>query len=198
MLKEVSSIFNIIESYSKLTKAQKKVGLLLIVFVILMVSTSILRIINKNNKTTWKYGSFTSASDILYKAEIIDNRRIYWSIKEIINNFLSTMQDAEFDDTASIDKKTVSDYYSVLSDEYKRTMSNEEFEEKAKNFILSFLLEDHLGNKYVDEFIIKNVYLFDNNKYLCELSLKDSDDTVGYFGVELDENKAKFSIFYIE
>lgn len=192
-------IFHIIEKYNNLTRNQKKVVVLLIVLVLLIISTSVLKIVNKNTRTTWKYNSFDSVSEMLYKGETTkNNRKLYWEMKEIINNFLATMEDIEFDSENITNRTDLSDYYQVVSKEYKRKLNKSKFEDKSKQFISRFLQEDHLGNKYVDNFAIKNIYLFDDNKYICDLKLYDSDDTIGYIGIELNEKKAKFSIFYIE
>ena len=190
------NIFSIIKKYSEFTKRQKQIVILLIILFALILVTNLLKY---NNKTEWKYNDFDSVKEILYKSESVKNNRvIYWELKEIINNFLCTMEDVEFDSEYANNDTNLGDYYDVLSKEYKRKLTRKEFEEKASEFISRFLQEDHLGDKYVGYFAINDIYLFDDNKYICELCLENSEKEIGYFGVELNTQKAKFSIFYIE
>lgn len=170
----------------------------MIIVVILATGTFILKN-NLEDVVKWNYDDFSSVTEILYNGKTIQNDKIiYWELKDIIYDYLSTMQDAEFGSEDDGVKVQTSEYYDVLSKEYTKILSEEEFENKSKEFITRFLYSDHLGYNYVSSFVISKIYLFDNTKYLCAISLKDSTEVLGYIGIEMDEKNAKFSIFYIE
>lgn len=192
------TIFDIINKFNNLTKNQKKIIILLLVLIILLISTKILKSISNSDKEEWSYKNLTSASDILYRGQSVKTDRIlYWELKDIIEGYFSTLEDVEFDSEATI-TYTINDYYEVVTKEYKRKVNEEEFVNKSNELVSKFLQEDHLGERYVDSFYIKDIYLFDKTKYLCALSLTDSSDVLGYIGIEMNQKDAKFSIFYIE
>lgn len=192
------TIFDIINKFNNLTKNQKKIIVLTVILIILLIGTGILKNISNLESKEWSYKDLTSAGDILYRGQSVKNDRIlYWELKDIIDNYFSTMEDAEFDSEKST-TYVLSDYYEVISKEYRKRLNKEEFENNSTELISKFLQEDHLGNKYVDMFYIKDIYLFDKTKYLCALALSESSDVLGYIGIEMNQKDATFSIFYIE
>lgn len=194
---KIKIIYWIIEKFKELDKNVKQIIILSLIVIVLFVGTTILK--NIPNKTTfvWNYKKIESAKNVLAYGNINKDRYLYWNLKDIIYNYLSTMQDSEIDETENDIKADYKQYYDILTEKYKKHLNEKEYEEKAINFILCFLEEDHLGYKYVGDFVIKKIYEYDDNMYLCIVS-NDVLTEDRYIGIKLDENKPKFSIFYIE
>lgn len=193
-------ILKLVEKFKKFDKNIKMTIILSFILILLVIGTSILKSMSNKDKNVWNYNEIKSAKDLLYYGEEINNRNVYWNLKEIINDFISTSEDKDFEDEDSnVELVEYTDYYEVLTKKYKRYLSRDQFKVLAKNFIDSFLLEDHLGNKYATNFIIESIYMYDRNEYLCVLKNIDiENDETHYIGINLNEEKLKFSIFYIE
>lgn len=191
-------IYNIVERIKRLDKNIKQIIILSIITLILFTGTIILKNMTSNKTFQWDYDNIISAEEVLSNGEIITDRNLYWNLKEIIYTYISTMQDDELDEINSDNEKvTYLDYYGVLSKKYKKHLNKSDYENIANIFINKFLEEDHLGYKYVSDFIIQDIYKYDDNMYLCVL-LEEYTQVKGYIGIQLDREQSKFSIFYIE
>lgn len=176
----------------------KQIIVLSIIVIVLFIGTVILKNINKEEQFKWNYNNITSAKNVLKNGNEIRNRTLYWQLKEIISDFLITSEDEEITDAHANQEKTdYMEYYEVLSEKYKKHLSKNEFKQKADMFFNKFLLEDHLGYKYVGNFIIQKIYKYNDNMYLCVL-IEEYNQEIGYIGIELDEDKSNFRIFYME
>lgn len=193
----IYTIYNLFEKFNKLEKNKKIIIVLLLIIILLCIGTNILRHFINKTKNVWNYKEITSAEELLHKGEKISDRNIYWQLKDIIYNFISTRSD-EVNSQLEDDKKVdCIEYYDVLSKAYRKFLSKEEFLERAVRFTDKFLLERQLVYKYVDDFVIEEIYVYDDNKYLCVLKANGEKEK-GYIGIELNKKDQRFSIFYVE
>lgn len=179
-------------------KTLKQIIILSIIVLLLFIGTVLLKNMTADKKFKWDYGKITFASEILNQGKKINDRNLYWHLKEIINNFLLTMQDEEDENIHSEEtKKDYLEYYDVLSKEYKKQLNKDEYEKLAITFINKFLVENHLGYKYVSDYVIDDIYQYDDSMYLCVIVEKYTQ-VRGYIGIKMNEEQHKFSVFYIE
>lgn len=177
-------------------KTVKQIILLIIGILILFMGTTMLKRANANDNNNWNYNKNVEIVEKLYSANEINDRTIYWQSKEIIKKFLSTMEDEMYNENEA-QNVDYTEYYNVITDRYKKQLSEKEFKSVSEKFITKFLLEDHLGYKYVDDFTILKIYKYGENQYLCFLRSKFNINE-GYIGIEFNETQSKFAIFYIE
>ena len=179
--------------------SKQKLIILTIILVVLIVGVNILKALGKQ-EGIWNYKEITSATDVISSGSIITDRKTYYELEDIIVRFLLANDGIS---TTNLETEnigydaTYKDYYSILTKEYKKHLSRKEFNEKANKLLNRFVIPldiEEFGYMNTKN-IIKNIYGYGDNKYLCELQ---SYDNVGYIGIQLNPYKDCYYIFYIE
>lgn len=198
MVLYINIIYNIGEKIKKLDKNVKQILGLSSVVLILFAGTVILKTISKEKAFNWDY-SVTKITTSYFDDDIIDNdRKTYWELKSIITDFVSTMADDEMENSNKTTKKNnYLEYYDVISKRYKKYLNKDEYAKRSQVFINKFLEEDHIGHKFVCDFVIESVYKYGSNMYLC-IVVNEYNMNEGYIGIQLDKLQSEFSIFYLE
>ena len=198
MVLYINILYNIVQKYKALEKNIKQLIMLIIIVLVFVIGTSFLKNMSNINYYRWNYKKINSAEDVLDKGKVISDRKLYWQLKDIIYNFLYTMEDTNFyDKNYNQENITYLDYYKVLTKKYQRQMNEDIYKEKASEFINRFMLEDHLEHKQVSDFVIDCIYKYNDDMYLC-LVYSEGNNRSGYIGIKLSQADSIFEIFYIE
>lgn len=217
----IFTVYDAIDKFNKLDKNTKKIMGLLLIIVLLLIATNILK--NKlEEKPEWEYSKtfkVDSIEDIVSSSKKTNNRKRYWELTSIIDTYVSSILVDE--DMNKEFEYSYEDYYKLLTKEYKRGLNKKEYNELARDFVYRFAYEtnDKNGTYKKVEYSIKDVYLYDNDMYLCYISVDDnemsdimrnayylnnSEDVVreiktdGYIGIKLNQNNGTYKIFYLE
>ena len=167
--------------------------LLLITLILVLITLLLLNNFLKKGRTEelWDYSSNNSASIIMYLGEKVTDRETYYTLENIVNQYLDS-----YIDDGSKEKMLYDDYYDCLTDGYKKFLGRKKYKEVAKNFLERFYI--NINSNYETMYkqkIIKGIYKFDNNVYLCQLQRKNKDS---YIAFQLNELNESFNIVYIE
>ena len=210
----IFTTYDFIEKISNLNKKQKIIILLISLIIILSVVTSILKSSLKDVDDTWEYdkiGDLESIEEYLDNDKKINNRVKYWELDKIIDKYIATISNNS--------KYSYKKYYKILTDEYKKELKQVKYNLLSYDFINRFVYEID-GDYEKVSYSIKDIYLYDNNMYLCYISVdldemsenqinmyynyNDNEDIEiekkhdGYIGIKLNSVKETYSIFYIE
>ena len=170
--------------------------LLLVTLVLVLIALLLLNKLMESNRTDeiWNYKEITTAANITYLGERITDREIYYTLENIINQYLDSYINKYNDE----DKITYKDYYNYLSENYKKYLSQKEYLAVAEKFLNKFYIniESDYESMYKYQ-ILKQIYKFDNNVYLCKLECKRNGE-VGYIAFQINESELIFNIMYIE
>lgn len=180
----------------------KKVNSKLLLFTLVLVLI-VLLLLNKfldglNTNDIWNYKKLTSAQDIIQKGKIVTDREIYYNLEEIITKYVESYLSEQ---STNLDMINYKDYYTFLIKDYKKHLSQEEYNNVAETFLNKFYVKnvsEWEAYEYMDVFsLITNIYSFDNNIYLCKLYSKETRNT-GYIAIKLDLTNEGYYIVYIE
>lgn len=182
----------------------KRVDTKLLLFTLVLVLITLLLLnyfLKGNNKDEiWNYEEITTAAELIYLGEEINDREIYYTLESIVQQYLNSYVNTYSEDVEN-DKITYVDYYDNLVQDYKEYLSKSEYEELAKKFLNKFYVNaesEYETMNYMDtERIIKSVYDFGNNVYLCELKGSFTKKE-GYIAIGLNTAENIFNIIYIE
>lgn len=175
----------------------KKVDSKLLLFTLLLVLIALLLLnyfLGGNRvEGVWDYNNITTAEEIMYLGEEVTDRDTYYTLESVINQYLNS-----YINVYNEEKIMYQDYYNYLEDNYKRHLSKKEYIEVADNFLNKFYI--NINSDYESMYtyqILKGVYQFENNIYLCELVSKRNNET-GYIAFQINESELAFKIVYIE
>lgn len=211
---DIYTVYDLIEKTKKLNKNQKIILLMLFIILILVIATSMLKANLKIDKESWDYSDvrkLESITEYINKDYLINNKVRYWELSNIIDKYIDTIiNNSEY---------TYKDYYDVLTKEYKKQINREQYNKLAYDFIYKFIYESNNSTYEKVEYSVKDIYLYDDNMYLCYVSVdvdemsdneiglyfkNDNEDivverkTAGYIGIKLNEKNETYSIFYLE
>ncbi len=212
-------IIILLKIINKFEKLDKKIKYIIILFIITTVMFFTTEVIKKNidKNTKFKY-TFSTIEEILDENKSISSRKTYFEIRNIINSYFSTKG---YDEIGNKSNYEYSDYYSVLSNEYKKVISKKNYLKLSSEFIDRFIYKDPANEEIskIAPFDISKIYSFENNIYLCKLEVDFTrlDDYIikqyvgdlsgdrfgykmskGYIGIKLYENHNKYEIVYME
>ena len=214
MVLYIFTVYDFIDKINNLKKNQKIVLGLIVVIFVLLISTSILKNNLKNQNNPWSYkeaAKFETINANIVHTNTINDRVKYWEMYSIIDKYINTIINKE--------EYSVDEYYEILTKEYKRKITKNEFKIKLNEFFNMFVYQTNSGQYNKVDYIIDNIYLYDNNMYLCHILVNteemseidrnlyynnDSEDVVterkteGYIGIKLNEVSSTYTIFYIE
>lgn len=166
--------------------------LLLITLILILISLLLLNNFMGQNRQddVWNYKEMVTANDIKYLGTSVTDRQIYYSLENVVNKYINSynVTNTKEDD---IDYKQ---YYQYLAKNYKKHLSKKEYIEVAEKFFSKFYA---LGEYAYTYNTLKNVYLFDNGIYLCELNSKTNND-LAFLAIQLNTMSNTYNIVYIE
>lgn len=218
---DIFTVYDAIDKFNQLDRRTKIIIGLLLVIILLLVATNLLRN-NLEEKPEWDYSEYSKVDtiqDVLSSTKKNYNRIKYWELTSIIDDYISSI--LIDDEMEKVSKYSYSDYYELLTNEYKKKMDKKEYNKLAKDFLYRFAYETNAKNGIYKkvEYSIKDIYLYDNNMYLCYVSVDDDEmseimrnayysnnnedivkeiKTEGYIGIKLNENSSTYNIFYLE
>lgn len=172
---------------------------LILVLIILIIGVNILKNIRTKDEI-WNYDEITSATDVISSGSIVSERAIYYKLEDIVVRFLLANDNIATNNLTTENigyDASYKEYYSILTADYKRHLSRAEFNRKSEEFLNKFISEIDMEKYKVIETrnIIKAIYRYDNEKYLCVLM---ANNNTSYLGVKLNSDNNTYNIFYIE
>lgn len=174
----------------------RKVDSKLLLFTLVLVLIALLLLnhfLNKNRVDgVWNYKEIETATDVMYKGERVTDRTVFYTLETIINEYLNSYINTNNDK----EKIMYDEYYNYLTESYKGYLNKKEYKEVAKNFLNKFYVDTGDGSMYTYQ-LLKDIYKFDNDVYLCKLTSKRNNET-GYIALQINEAKQAFKIVYIE
>lgn len=204
-------ILDLVEKFNSLDKNVKIIIVLVLVIILLSIGTNILK--NMNGEDIWDYKIIDSASTLLEKGKLVNDRILYLELKTIINNMLEDV----IIDINEENTKYYNDYYSILDKDYKKHLNKTEFKSVLDTFINKFIIENDTPAGIYSQLSnhIEAIYEFDDDSYLCkvvteeieyydETNLDDNETVIqtlqdiGYIGIKLNTINNTYKIFYLE
>lgn len=181
--------------------SKQKLVFFAICLVLLIVFTAIISSLNFGPKMI-DYKKM-DVYDILIDSTETNDRETYWTLNNIILNFMKSYQTVEKMDTSKLVEYhytgySLDEYFNALDPEYKKFLGKKKYLNTAKQMISKMVTWNDNGFVLKDEDIIDTIYKLDKyDAYLC--SLKDTDlDKETYIGIILDKEKKEYNIFYIQ
>lgn len=176
----------------------KRVDSKLLLFTLVLVLIALLLLNNflegNRKDEVWNYAKITSATDVMYLGKRVTDRNIYYTLENIVNQYLNSYINTEDDQ----DKIMYEDYYNYLTDYYKKHLNKKEYKQVAENFLNKFYININSDYEAMYTYqLIKDIYAFDNNVYLCKLVSKRNNE-IGYMAFRVNEAELAFNIVYIE
>lgn len=170
--------------------------LLLFTLVLVLITLLLLNYLLNNSRSNgiWDYDNLESAEDVMYQGERITDRETYYALETIIYDYL----DSYIVDSSDKENITYEDYYNFLTKSYKKHLSKKEYKEVAERFLNKFYINMDSDYEAMYKYqLLKEIYLLDENVYVCKLESKRNNET-GYIALKVDEAKRAFNIVYIE
>ena len=170
--------------------------LLLFTLVLVLITLLLLNFLLKGNKVNdvWDYKKIKSAQDVIYLGQRTEDRQIYYTLEEVISEYLDSYLSKDL---------TYKDYYQFLRSDYKKHLGRGKYLKVAENFMNkfnTFIDEDYQSMEKTD--IIKSIYEFNDNVYMCRLQSNRSEEydemEEGYIAVQLSSRDNMYYIVYIE
>ena len=217
----IFTVYDAINKFNKLDKNKKNVIGLLLIIVVLLIATNILKN-NLKKEPKWDYSEYyevDTIEDILISSKKNYDRTKYWELTGIVDKYIASI--LTDDDLDKIYEYSYEDYYEVLTSEYRKSLNRKEYNELSQDFVYRFAYEtnDNNGTYKRVEYSIKDIYLYDDNMYLCYVSIDDKEmseimrnayylnnnedivreiKTDGYIGIKLNQKNSTYEIFYLE
>jgi len=169
---------------------------LLFALVLVLITLLLLNYLFEGNRKDeiWNYKEITTATDIIYLGEEVTDRHTYYTLEAIINQYLDSYINPYNDE----DKMMYEDYYNCLSKYYKKHLSKRKYKQVAEKFLNKFYINMNSDYEAMYTYqLLKAVYAFENNVYLCKLESKRNNE-VGYIAFQVNESEFAFNIVYIE
>ena len=176
--------------------------LLLFTLVLVLITLLLLNWLLGGNNTDeiWNYKEITSASDLVDYGEEIEDREVYYILESIVQQYLNSYVNT-YNEDMKADKLSYTQYYEYLTKNYREYLSKAEYKKLAETFLIKFKVyaeSEYEAMEYMDiEQVVKEIYVFENNVYLCRLKGMYTGN-VGYIAIALDTSKNAFNIVYIE
>lgn len=191
------------ERFNKLTQVQKIVVLICILVLVFLMYNVFKNLSYNMSRKKIDYANING--EMLVSTLNKDtSKATYYSLEDAIVKYLESYSDTNGEIGVKTDEKYVSykKFYNIVTSDYKKYLGRLKYEDTAKQFLDKFSIKlDISGEKAYDSVnkkdVLKNVYIFDENRYICEVS-NSSKKITGYIGIELNPSNSKWYIFYIE
>lgn len=168
--------------------------LLLFTLVLVLITLLLLNYFFIGNRVDgiWNYDEITTATDVMYSGTKVTDRETYYTLESIVNQYMESYVEKE-------DEKTnYKEYYNYLTENYKKHLGRRKYIEVAEKFLKKFYVNIDSDYEYMNtNRIVKNIYEFDNNIYLCELRSNTTNE-MGYIAFQVNDSQLAFNIVYIE
>lgn len=178
---------------------QEKLMLALAFLAILMVLTFILQsIMGEKSNIDYKIEDGRALFESGY---VYDDREVYWILNDIIYTFVSSYEDeltySKINEKNN-NKYNRKEFYTVLSDEYKKNLSMSKYLEVSKNMLEKFVVGNRSlrKNNFIAQIRKLNVTNYADNMYVCKLNTENQEDS--YIGIKLSPSTKNYAIFYLE
>lgn len=175
----------------RFTTKQKIIFLLTALVALIFLSSLFGYLAKKSDEKVIDYSNITS-ENIVNDSSIYYNKIVFYELQDVIDDFINAYSSEE--------KNSYESYYESLTSEYRKYLSKNKYKEKVIKFYDKFECTDTVdtGIKMCTDGILKEVYEFDTNKYICRLESFNKNEA--YIGIKLIENvKEPYAqIFYIE
>lgn len=181
--------------------SKQKLLFLAVCLVLLIVGTTIVSSLDFEKKTI-DYKKI-EIYDLLIESNETNDRDDYWTLNNIILNFMKSYQTVEKMDTSNLVEyhysgASLEEYFNALDPDYKKFLGKKGYMEKAKNMISKMVTWNDNGFVLKDEDIINTVYKMNNyDGYICSLNSYSSEEST-YIGIILDKEKKEYNIFYLQ
>lgn len=178
---------------------QEKLMLALAFLVVVIVFTFVLQtIFTQKNNINYKE---QNGQELFKSGYVYDDREVYWILNDIIYTFVSSYEDElvySNTDEKNNDNYNREEFYTVLSDEYKKVLSKNKYLEVSKNMLNKFVIGNRnvRKNNFIAEVRKLNVKEYADNMYICKLNTENQEDS--YIGIKLIPSTKSYSIFYLE
>ena len=166
---------------------------------ILMVLTFILQsIMGEKSNIDYKIEDGRALFESGY---VYDDREVYWILNDIIYTFVSSYEDeltySKINEKNN-NKYNRKEFYTVLSDEYKKNLSMSKYLEVSKNMLEKFVVGNRSlrKNNFIAQIRKLNVTNYADNMYVCKLNTENQEDS--YIGIKLSPSTKNYAIFYLE
>ncbi len=187
--------------FERLNSKQKLIFLLIILILLVVIASTLMKLRFGNEVIDYKNKNVYS---FIIESKQDKDRNTYWTLNNIIIDFLDSYQTVEkLDTSALIEYKytgySLEEYYKVLDSDYKKFLGKNKYMEISKNMMSKMVTKNENGYVLNTENIIKKIYKLNNyeNAYICELNTVDKASSA-YIGIILDADQGIYSIFYIE
>lgn len=151
---------------------------------------------NLNQKIN--YNSDNVVADLLKSATVTYDRAIYYTLEDIIVNYIYSFDPESF---YLEDQIGYEEYYEVLDETYRSKLGKAKYMETAKNFLkcVARINSSDMDSmtEYVTSNIIRTIYDLGEDKYLCLVGIENGTK-FGYIGIKLDTANTTYNIFYLE
>lgn len=196
---------------NKLLQGQKIIILLLALLILIILTTVMKNIRNSSNDSVRKIDYKTSNGESLIGiSTVVNDRIIYWELNDIVSQYINSyFLSANATSEQKEEFVSYKDYYNILDDNYKKYISKSKYYKKSEEFLKKFVIGENTDNEesmYTTN-IIKSVYEYDDNKYICVFkdysSSESNQEEINsvskdvYLGVELDTDSKAWKIFFI-
>lgn len=175
----------------RFTTKQKIIFLVTALVALIFLSSLFGYLARKSDEKNIDYQNITS-DKFINDSVTSHDKVVFYELQDVINKFIGAYSDEE--------KNSYEDYYETLTSEYKKYLSKNKYKDTVIKFYDKFECTDTVdtGIKMCTDGILKQVYEFDTNKYICKLESFNKSDA--YIGIKLIENvKEPYAqIFYIE
>lgn len=176
--------------------------LMLFTLVLILIALLLLNWLLGNRKVEgmWNYEEIETAANLIYQGERVEDREIYYTLENIIKQYLNSYKDTYTEDVNEV-KMSYTEYYDYLTKNYKDYLSQSEYNKVAEKFLDKFYAEaesEYEKMEFMDvEQILKEVYSFENGVYICRLESTYTGNE-GYIAIALNTNKNAYNFVYIE
>lgn len=170
--------------------------LTLFTLVLVLIALLLLNYLLSNSRDNgiWDYDKITSLKDIMYQGEKVTDRETYYVLETIIYDYL----DSYIVDSSDKDNITYEDYYNFLTENYRKHLNKKGYKEVAGEFLNKFYINMDSDYEAMYKYqLLKEIYLLDENVYVCKLQSKRNNETA-YIALRVDKAQMTFNIVYIE
>lgn len=179
---------------------QEKIILAFALLGLMALITTVINIIN-NPKNNIDYENVTGEK-LYLNAVSNDDREIYWILNDIVSTFINSYN-LELDTISNIYKEKIvysrEDFFKVLSEEYRESLSKKEYLNVSKEMLEKFVKNGSYmkENDFFEGIGKLNSVEYSQNMYICKLKTADSSKT-SYIGIKIYPNTKNYNIFYLE
>ncbi len=193
--KNLLKLFN----FKDLTYQEKLILALGIMGAMLLITTVINLL--RDSKTEINYNDQSVKSLYTHSVPVKD-RDVYWVLNDIISTFIDSYN-KELLTVSDAQKQEIlysrEDFYTVISDEYKKELSKKEYLEVSKKMLEKFIENDEVmkSSDFISTIKKLDSSIYSENMYICKLKTVDNS-TESYIGIQVYPDSKSYNFFYLE